>query len=664
MVTDRQLINNMRLLKSLFFCFFPIFLFSTISQAQDSASIKWNVSAKKINEKEYEVKLTGTIKNNWHIYTEKDDVEGLAGIMITYNDSSIVKSPLKVNTTFVVIEDAVFEKKRKKVATGDIEIIDVIHFSNEIPPVLKCKINYETADKDNFIPEEQKLSIVLNAAAISETKNRILISSIDINKPQTDCGTSATIDSETKSTGLLRLFVLGFLGGLVALLTPCVFPMIPLTVSFFTKKATSKKAGISNAFLYGFFIFFIYILLSLPFHFLDKLNPEILNSISTNVYLNIFFFAIFVFFAFSFFGYYEITLPAGLSSKADSKAGAGNVFGIFFMALTLALVSFSCTGPILGSLLAGSLSGDGGAMQLTAGMGGFGLALALPFALFALFPNWLNSLPKSGGWLNTVKVVLGFVELALALKFFSNADLVMHWGLLKREIFIGLWIIIGTGLALYLFGKIKFRHDSPIKKLAPFRIILALLVTAFTIYILPGVTNTKWANLTLISGFPPPLYYSIYKQESNCVLGLNCAHDYEEGLKMAREENKPILLDFTGYACVNCRRMEEKVWSQPEVYKLMREKYIVISLYVDDKKKLPAKDQFTYKTKEGVEKEIITIGDKWATFETENFANNAQPLYAIINTNEVLLTRPVGYTNSSKEYLQWLQCGVDAFQKK
>lgn len=654
----------MHFLKSFLFVFISLFLFANMSHAQDSVIVKWEASAKKISDKDYEVTLKGSIKNGWHVYAVKDDEDGLSGITIAYNDSSLTADPLKINTTYTLIDDQVFDKKKKNVATNEIEITQTIHFSKDIIPVLRFKINYEAADKENFIPEEQKLSITLDATAASQSTNRILISSIDIKNPQTNCGTSATINSSTGSTGLLKLFILGFLGGLVALLTPCVFPMIPLTVSFFTKKATTKKSGVRNAFLYGFFIFFIYILLSLPFHFLDKLNPEILNNISTNVYLNVFFFAIFIFFAFSFFGYYEITLPAGLSSKADSKAGAGNILGIFFMALTLALVSFSCTGPILGSLLAGSLSNDGGAMQLTTGMGGFGLALALPFALFALFPNWLNSLPKSGGWLTAVKVVLGFVELALALKFFSNADLVKHWGILKREVFIGLWILIGAGLTLYLFGKLRFPHDSPLKKLAPTRIILGILTGLFTLYLVPGVTNTKWNNLTLISGFPPPLYYSIYQKDSDCILGLNCSHDYEEGLKMAKAENKPILLDFTGYACVNCRRMEEKVWSQPEVYKMMKEKFIVISLYVDDKKKLPAAQQFTYKTKDGVEKEIISVGDKWATFETENFSNNAQPLYAILNTNEVLLTHPVGYTPSVKEYLEWLQCGVDAFYKK
>ena len=293
------------------------------------------------------------------------------------------------------------------------------------------------------------------------------------------------------------------------------------------------------------------------------------------------------------------------------------------------------------------------------------MALALPFALFALFPNWLNSLPRSGSWLDTVKVVLGFLELALAFKFLSNADLVMHWGILKREIFIGIWILTGAGLTLYLFGKIKFPHYgyTTFRKLGKVRVATGLIVCAFTIYLIPGVTDTKWANLSLISGFPPPLYYSIYENGPDCVLGLNCSRDYEEGLKMAKAENKPILLDFTGYACVNCRRMEENVWSQPEIFKIMKDQFVIISLYVDDKKKLPAANQFTYISKDSTEKEITTIGNKWATFETENFHNNAQPLYAIINPEEILLNNPVGYTPDANEYKKWLECGLDAFAK-
>lgn len=641
---------------------FAFFLFYGVTYAQDSTYVKWHSGIKKLPDNKYEIKLTGSIKPGWHLYSSVNETEGLTGILIDYEDSSVKKDPVKIGGNIFHIQDPIFEKRNIQVCSDSISILQVINYDRKPAPVIKLNLNYYVGYNENFIPEETRITIILDESAVVKTMNRVLIPTINLKKPLSECGASSSPFSNPGSGGLINLFFLGFLGGLIALLTPCVFPMIPLTVSFFTKKAGNRKSGVKNAFLYGFFIFLIYILLSLPFHFLDKLNPEILNNISTNVYLNIFFFIIFIFFAFSFFGYYEISLPVGLSSKADSKAGAGNILGIFFMALTLALVSFSCTGPILGSLLAGSLTGDGGAMQLTSGMAGFGLALALPFALFALFPNLLSSLPKSGGWLNTVKIVLGFIELGLAFKFLSNADLVEHWGILKREIFIGIWVIVGIGLTLYLFGLIKFKHDTVIKKLTKARIILGLITGMFTLYLLPGVTDTKWANLTLISGFPPPLYYSIYQHESDCILGLNCSHDYEEGMKRARAEHKPVLLDFTGYACVNCRRMEEKVWSRPEVYKLMKEKFIVISLYVDDKKKLSAAEQFTYTTKEGVQKEINTVGDKWATFETENFSNNAQPLYAILNNEEILLTNPVGYTPSAGEYLQWLQCGVDTFK--
>ena len=653
----------MRGSKALLLLFISVICCTGIVYSQDSSYVQWQTAIKKISNNQFEITLKGIIKADWHLYALAAEADAIPGIVVNYNDSSIQKNVPILTQKHLIIQDPVFEKKMD-VATDSIMLVQNISFTGKPEPVLKLTLNYFIGYRENFLPEEKKLTLVLDENVLAKTENRILIPSINLKKPLTECGASSAVLDGSESGGLLNLFFLGFLGGLIALLTPCVFPMIPLTVSFFTKKAGTKGTGVRSAFLYGFFIFIIYILLSLPFHFLDKLNPEILNNISTNVYLNVFFFVIFIFFAFSFFGYYEITLPSGLSNKTDSKAGIGNIVGIFFMALTLALVSFSCTGPILGSLLAGSLTGNGGAMQLTSGMAGFGLALALPFALFAMFPNWLGALPKSGGWLNTVKVVLGFIELGLAFKFLSNADLVQHWGILKREIFIGIWIIIGIGLSLYLFGLIKFKHDSPLKKLSGTRIGLGVLFALFTVYLIPGVSNTKWANLTLISGFPPPLYYSVYQKGSDCVLGLNCTRDYEEGLQKARAEHKPILLDFTGYACVNCRRMEEKVWSRPLVYKLMKEKFIVISLYVDDKKKLPAANQFTYTTKEGVEKEISTVADKWATFETENFSNNAQPLYAILNNEEELLTHPVGYTPSETEYLQWLQCGLDAFNKK
>ena len=647
---------------SIFFFFF--FSFSFSSTAQDSAIVKWKNVAEKMGEGMYKITFTGVIKKDWHVYSAPDAASEISGITVNREDSAITLKALQILTPGTFKDDHVWAKKLQTVSDS-IVFTQLIQIAGVVPASLELKVNYEVGAEESFFPESDTLKINTGEKQIATVLNRILISSINIDKPVTDCKTSSSTSSEkVASKGLWALFILGFLGGLVALLTPCVFPMIPLTVSFFTKKAENRKSGIKNAFMYGFFIFLIYILLSLPFHLLDNLNPDILNNISTNVYLNVGFFIIFIIFALSFFGMYEITLPASFTNKTDSKSGAGNMVGIFFMALTLALVSFSCTGPILGSLLAGSLTADGGAMQLTAGMGGFGFALALPFALFALFPGMLKSLPKSGGWLTTVKVVLGFLEVGLAFKFLSNADMVMHWGLLKREIFIGIWIIVGVLLSLYLWGLIKFKHDSPVKKLSLIRIILATIATVFTLYITPGVTNTKYANLTLISGFPPPLWYSIYAKENDCILNLNCTKDYETGLQMAREQNKLILLDFTGYACVNCRRMEEKIWTNPKVYKLLKEKFIIISLYVDDKKILSSAQQFTYTTKNGTERKIRTVGDKWSTFETENFKENSQPLYAILNTEEVLLSHPAAYTPSANDYLQWLQCGVDGVDNK
>ena len=452
---------------------------------------------------------------------------------------------------------------------------------------------------------------------------------------------------------------------MIALLTPCVFPMIPLTVSFFTKGSKDKKKGLTNAFLYGFFIFAIYLLLSLPFHLLDSINPNILNDISTNVWLNVAFFIIFMFFAFSFFGYYDISLPSSFSNKVASAEGIGGFLGIFFMALTLALVSFSCTGPILGSLLAGALSSDGGAWQLTAGMGGFGLALALPFALFAAFPGWMNSMPKSGGWLTTVKVVLGFLELALAFKFLSNADLVKHWGLLKIEPFLIIWILVALGMAAYLFGLIRFPHDTKLKKLSPVRGGLAVVSLIFAIYLMSGFRyneDTKtFTSLSLLSGLAPPVGYS-FIHPKDCPQNLNCFHDLDEGLAYAKARNMPVFLDFTGYACVNCRKMEEHVWVKEDVYAILSKEYVVISLYVDDKTELPENEQVTLTFKTGGQKKIRTKGDKWAFFQTDNFNNNSQPWYALLTNTGTLLNTPVGYTPEVKDYVNFLQCGLDAYK--
>lgn len=467
------------------------------------------------------------------------------------------------------------------------------------------------------------------------------------------------------SKGLLNIFLLGILGGLLALIMPCTFPMIPMTVSFFTKRAADPKQGIRNAFLYGFFIFLIYVLLSVPFYFLDSGESDILNNISTNAWLNLFFALVFFVFALSFFGLFEIGLPSGLANKVDAKADIGSIGGIFFMALTLAIVSFSCTGPILGTLLVGALDQSGDPLQLTVAMAGFGLALGLPFGLFALFPRFLASLPKSGSWMTTVKIVFAFIELALMLKFLSNADLVMHWGLLKREVFIGLWILISLATALYLFGILKFRHDPPPAKLSRTRISLAVLFLVMAGYLMPGLTNTKYANLSLISGFPPPLSYSLYGKESAKGKGVEpqVVNDYFKALELAKQTGKPLLLDFTGWACVNCRKMEENVWPDPVVKELIENKFILVSLYVDDRKPLPDDEQFLYVTANGSKKPIRTVGDLYATFQSENFHTASQPLYVLLGPDEKLLNNPVAYTPNIAEYAKWLEEGLKGSMK-
>ena len=461
------------------------------------------------------------------------------------------------------------------------------------------------------------------------------------------------------SNSYFNLMILGFIGGLLALLTPCVFPMIPLTVSFFSN-SSSKSNSKFNAFLYGFFIISIYLALSIPFHFLDSIDPEILNSISTNATLNIIFFIVFILFAFSFFGFYEITVPSSWINSIDSKSNSiGGFIGIFFMALTLVLVSFSCTGPILGSLLVGSISSQGGAIQLTIGMLGFGLALALPFTIFALFPNLLSSLPKSGRWMNTFKVILGFLELGFAFKFLSNADLVEHWGLIKREIFIGIWFLIFLLMSIYMLGFFRFPHETMNLKTSRFNISLGFIFLGTALYLFPALLPSGSDKARLLSGFSPPSFYSVYQKSNDCPLGLNCFKDFDSGLSYAQSQDKPILLDFTGWACVNCRRIEENVWTDPEIFKIINEEFVLISLYVDDRKDLDPENQITLKYKSGKTKFIKTIGDKAATFQAINFKSASQPYYVLISSDLRILNKPIQYT-SKDNYLSWLKEGLNS----
>ena len=644
------------------------------AQAQDTTATpqvaKWQYTAEKKNDGEYVLHFKGAIDKGWQLFstTMSDDDPNTRVVLDTASAGAQLLG-IKENGKLDSRKEPLFDNLQIKYFENEVELLATVKVKPGANKVAGS-VNYMALKGEEVVgPEEVPFkfnvdasgNLVSVAAGLQESgvaASSLKRSDIILDSPVNSCGGTGS-----ESKGLWGIFIVGMLGGFIALVTPCVFPMIPLTVSFFTKKSNDKSKGIMNALLYGFFIFLVYVLISVPFHFLG-LNGDILNNISTNVWLNLFFFVIFIVFALSFFGLFDITLPSSLASKVDAKTSVGGMVGIFFMALTLALVSFSCTGPILGSLLAGALTSNGGPWQLTAGMAGFGLALALPFGVFALFPQWLNSLPKSGGWLGTVKVVLGFVEVGMAIKFLSNADLVTHWGILKREVFFAIWIIIGILIVLYLLGKIRFPHDSPLKKLSKPRLVIALVFLAFTLYLVPGVTNTKYANRALISGFPPPLTYSVYGEEAAKGKGVeaNVVNNYEEALALAKAQGKPLLVDFTGWACVNCRKMEENVWTQPEVKTLIQKDYILVSLYVDDRKRLPEEAQFLFTSRNGNKKEIKTVGDKFATMQTENFSNNSQPFYVLISPDEKLLTKPVGYTPDERAYANWLKCGLDAFK--
>ena len=506
-----------------YFIPFLLLLFSTTGFSQVLTPVTWEAEVTEVAKDTFNIELEATIIDGWYLYS-KNIPEG--GPIPTSFDYTFSKEDFSLlgdtqESEAVSKFDKVFEMQLSTFENTAIFNQKVVRI-REDAGAIQILAQFQTCNDEKCIFDTKELAVTMpGSTAVISTGNNI--SEFDLAQTQAlklDIKNKDIFASPDKNKSGIMVFILGFLGGLIALLTPCVFPMIPLTVSFFTKGAQDKRKGLINALLYGLFIFLIYLLLSVPFHVLDSLNPEILNNVSTNVTLNIIFFLIFVAFAFSFFGYYELTLPSSWSAKMDKKATSiGGGMGIFFMAVTLAIVSFSCTGPILGTLLGSSLSTDGGAWQLSYGMAGFGLALALPFALFAMFPNWLTSLPKSGGWLNTVKVFLGFLELGFALKFLSNADLVNQWGLLLREVFIAIWIIVGIGLALYMFGLIRFPHDGPKGKLSAGRIAIGIASLAFIVYLAPGLTNPPKTQLSLLSGFIPPMFYSVYDRDINDVHG-------------------------------------------------------------------------------------------------------------------------------------------------
>ena len=479
------------------------------------------------------------------------------------------------------------------------------------------------------------------------------------------------------SKGMWGIFFIAFLSGFAALLTPCVFPMIPMTVSYFTKQSENKAKGVTNAIIYGISIIIIYVTLGVGVSAI--FGADALNNMATNVYFNIAFFLLLIVFAASFLGAFDLTLPSSWINKADKASDRGGLIGIFFMAFTLALVSFSCTGPIVGTLLVEAAAG-GNYMGPIIGMLGFSLAIALPFALFAAFPGWLNSMPKSGGWLNSVKVVLGFLELALAFKFLSNADLVMQTHLLERELFIAIWIVIFALLTMYLLGFIKFAHDSDLKYVSVSRLFMAILTGMFTIYMIPGLWG---APLKIINAFPPPMHYSespygvgftqggaistehhVDDSQHLGPQGIMVFHDYDTGLEHAKKVGKPILLDFTGWACVNCRKMEEQVWSDSEVKRMLTEEVVLVSLYVDERTKLPEEDQYVTSIA-GKKKKVRTIGDQWMVLQAERYKTNSQPYYVVMDHQESQLGVAANYQDYGKVDLfkNWLEESIALFEK-
>ena len=676
-------------------------LIITIFNAQIKNPVKFKFDVVSVGKDEYEAVLTGTIEDKWHIYSQdlppdsgiptEFKISSKQGIQLLGKGQEIGKKHDEFSEAFgaqivyysnkVVFKQKFKPKDATKPATITAEIMyqtcndrvclapNTLEFEKQIEGSKTEVTSGENVDKTKdtvyeVAPAGQVGTVLkptnIETPAVAK-QDGLKINSLDFKNPLTNCG---TVQEKPNDDNWLVLG-LGFLGGLLALLTPCVFPMIPLTVSFFTKGNKDKAKGKRDAFIYGFFILLIFVLLSIPFHIIDGISGNIFNQISTNIWLNLFFFAIFLFFALSFFGYYEITLPSWIANKSSKAEEAGGLIGIFFMALTLVIVSFSCTGPILGSLLGGVVAGATNVPTLlTFALAGFGLAWALVFGLLALFPQALQSLPKSGGWMNTVKVVLGFIELALALKFLSKADLVSKTFLLKRELFIVLWIIIAIGLVVYLFGKIRFPHDDKKPKISLGRRILGVFGIVFIGYLIQGLIPSEKPKLQMLSGILPPLNVSYFHKEEDGILGLKPYHNYFEAIEVAKKENKPVLIDFTGYGCENCRKMEEFVWSQDDILPILQNDVIIASVYVDDKEELPENEQIKIDMGEGQMKKVKTIGDKWSLFQQVNFNNNSQPHYVLVTPDQKVINSPVSGYMPKEDFKKFLKCGIDYFKNK
>lgn len=682
-------------------------LIALVAQAQILTPVKWKI---KLDDKggapEKEIVFTATADKGWHLYDMNLPEGGPVSTSFTFetlNGAELIGQPVpSVKPTTVYDEQFAmnlrwypgtvsFTQKLKVTdpakfkAEGEVEFMacndetclppDQIPFSFDkksihVDPALAANSSTTEVDKEDATAIQPDTQVVAEEASELNTpdpsaKETPATTSPKASDSLTDSPNlwSPVIDQlksfgdstvSAADTSWLFIFFAGFLGGLIALLTPCVWPMIPMTVSFFLKRTKDRKKAIRDAITYGLSIIVIYLVMGLLIT--GIFGASALNDLSTNAIFNILFFLLLVVFAVSFFGAFELVLPASWTSKLDSKADSTTgVLSIFFMSFTLVLVSFSCTGPIIGTLLVQAASMCT-AVGPAIGMFGFALALSIPFSVFAIFPNMLQSMPKSGGWLNSVKVVLGFLELALALKFLSVADLAYGWRLLDREAFIVLWIVIFSLLGVYLLGKIKFSHDSEVKYVSVPRLFMAIISFAFAIYMVPGLWG---AQLKAISAFAPPLYtqdFNLYKNEVHAAFD-----DYESGMAYAKKVNKPVMIDFSGFGCVNCRKMEASVWTDPKVKQMLENDYVLITLMVDDKTKLPQPIEIQ---ENGKTRKLKTIGDKWSYLQRSKFGSNAQPFYILLNDEGQPLGPSYAFNEDVSKYIQFLQNGLKEFKKE
>jgi len=675
-------------MKKIQLIFFLLLLLASNISAQIQDPVSFKTELKTISETEAEIRFTASIDKGWHVYSVNLPSGG--PISATFNVEKIEGAKLigKLTPLSKEIEkfDKVFEMKLRyfehsatfsqkiKITGSSYKIKGYLEYGacddesclppTEVPfnfqgkgsakAVAEAAKDAETSSKD--VKEEPVTALTVDTLALAKTDSVASTDTVaksDYWKPVISELQSFGGSTDHKNLSWIYIFVTGFLGGLLALFTPCVWPIIPMTVSFFLKRAKDKKKGIRDAILYGVSIVVIYLILGLAVTLI--FGASALNALSTNAIFNILFFLMLVVFAASFFGAFEITLPSSWSTKVDSKAeSTSGLLSIFLMAFTLTLVSFSCTGPIIGFLLV-QVSTSGSIVAPAIGMLGFAIALALPFTLFALFPSWLKSMPRSGGWMNQVKVVLGFLELAFALKFFSVADLAYGWRLLDRETFLALWIVIFALLGLYLLGKIRFPHDDEDTKTSVPAFFIALVSLAFAVYMIPGLWG---APLKAVSAFAPPMKtqdFNLYTKEVHSKFD-----DYDAGMEYARQQGKPVMIDFTGYGCVNCRKMELAVWIDPKVSSIIENDYVLISLYVDDKKPLPAPITVT---ENGTERTLRTIGDKWSYLQRIKFGSNAQPFYVLLDNEGKPLNKSYAYDEDIEKYVEFLQKGLDNYKK-